>query len=268
MARLFDLYMDSAQFQKLRPSSQRQYQMYLGQFADNLGPAPASQLERKDVLLLLDKRARTAGAANMLLAIGRAVWSWGRKRGHVSNNPFDGIDAMDMGEHQPWPDALVKQALESDDGRIRLVVHLLYYTAQRIGDVAALAWRDIDGDKIVMTQQKTGKTLVIPMHADLAAELARHPRSLATILNVPLTKSGLHTIRKPLQDYAAARGHKVVPHGLRKNAVNALLEAGCSAAETAAISGQSLQMVEHYSKGRSQAKLGRSAILKWQRNKA
>jgi hypothetical protein len=55
-----------------------------------------------------------------------------------------------------------------------------------------------------------------------------------------------------------------VPHGLRKNAVNALLEAGCSAAEAASISGQSLQMVEHYAKQRAQARLADAAVLKWQ----
>jgi hypothetical protein len=67
-----------------------------------------------------------------------------------------------------------------------------------------------------------------------------------------------------LQAFAAELGVKVVPHGLRKNAVNALLEAGCSAAETATISGQTLQMVEHYAKARSQKRLGEIAILKWQ----
>jgi hypothetical protein len=45
--------------------------------------------------------------------------------------------------------------------------------------------------------------------------------------------------------------------------VNALLECGCSAAETAAISGQTLQLVEHYAKKRDQRKLASAAILKW-----
>jgi len=71
-------------------------------------------------------------------------------------------------------------------------------------------------------------------------------------------------LRDSIQRFCANRGFKVVPHGLRKNAVNALLEAGCSAAEAAAISGQSLQMVELYAKKRSQKTLGDNAILKWQ----
>jgi hypothetical protein len=55
-----------------------------------------------------------------------------------------------------------------------------------------------------------------------------------------------------------------VPHGLRKNAVNALLEAECSTAEVSAITGQSLQMIEHYAKHRNTAKLASTAILKFE----
>jgi hypothetical protein len=74
---------------------------------------------------------------------------------------------------------------------------------------------------------------------------------------------GENSIRLAIQ--AVCAPVKVVPHGLRKNAVNVLLEKGCTAAETAAISGQSLQMVEYYAKQRSQKKLGKVAMLKWQR---
>jgi len=53
-------------------------------------------------------------------------------------------------------------------------------------------------------------------------------------------------------------------HGLRKNAVNALLEAGCSTAEVSAITGQSLQVVEHYARGRDERALARAAMAKWE----
>jgi hypothetical protein len=75
----------------------------------------------------------------------------------------------------------------------------------------------------------------------------------------PWTQSGL---RQKLQAWALKRGHKVVPHGLRKNAVIALLEADCSVSEVSAITDHSLAMVEHYGKGRDQRKIGRGAIVK------
>jgi hypothetical protein len=45
---------------------------------------------------------------------------------------------------------------------------------------------------------------------------------------------------------ADLRRHRLVFHGLRKSAVVFLLEAHCSDAETAAITSQSRDMVEHY----------------------
>jgi integrase len=117
-----------------------------------------------------------------------------------------------------------------------------------------------------VTQQKTGKALEIRIHQALAAELARHPRSLTTIITGVPGEAKNNRIRLAIQAVCAKAGlAKVVPHGLRKNAVNALLEAGCSAAETAAISGQSLQMVEYYARRRSQKKLGQTAMLKWEK---
>ena len=43
-----------------------------------------------------------------------------------------------------------------------------------------------------------------------------------------------------------------------------LLEAGCTDAEVAAITGQSRDMIVHYSMMVNQRKLARSAILKWE----
>ena len=47
-----------------------------------------------------------------------------------------------------------------------------------------------------------------------------------------------------------------------KNAVNALLEAGCTIAEVAAITGQTFQVVEQYAAQVNRGKLGKAAILK------
>ena len=58
--------------------------------------------------------------------------------------------------------------------------------------------------------------------------------------------------------------HHFVFHGLRKSAVVFLLEAGSTTAEVASITGQSMQMVEHYAEQVNQPKLARVAILKWE----
>ena len=49
-----------------------------------------------------------------------------------------------------------------------------------------------------------------------------------------------------------------------KNAVNALLEVGCTIAEVSAITGQTHQVVEHYAAKVNRRKLGKAAILKFE----
>lgn len=261
LKQLVDLYMSSDKFRKMAANSQTLYTTYLHQLVALLGPAPAQELERKDFVLLLDRMANKPAAANIVLAVARGVYRWGRDRGHVTVDPLKEIDAMEVGEHQPWPMDKVHLALACDDDRARLAVHLLYYTGQRIGDVIRMRWSDIQDGRIFVRQQKTGKELLVPLHPALVKELARHPRSLTTI--IPGTKGKpilAVTVRKLIQNIVGA-GH--VPHGLRKNAVIALLECECTMAEVSAITGQSLGMVEYYAKGRVQRGLADSAILKW-----
>ncbi len=53
------------------------------------------------------------------------------------------------------------------------------------------------------------------------------------------------------------------PHGLRALAVNTLLEAGCTPAEVAGITDQSLGIIERYARQRDQRKFARRAMGKW-----
>ena len=62
------------------------------------------------------------------------------------------------------------------------------------------------------------------------------------------------------------RAHRVVYHGLRKNAVIMLLEAGCMEAETGAIVGMSEAMVRHYSIEISARRLAVNAMKKLEAN--
>jgi integrase len=174
-----------------------------------------------------------------------------------------------MGEHQAWPKWLVNAAL--DDPAIRLPVALLYFTGQRISDVVKMGRANVVRGTLHITQQKTGKRLTVPLHKRLAEIIEQDaPKgSMAFLLNErggAVTESGL---RQRIQNWALVKhAQRIVPHGLRRNAVNALLEAECSTAEVAAITGQSLQMIEHYAKERDQGHLGSSAILKFEaRNK-
>jgi integrase len=260
-------YERSPKFKALADGSQYLYGIYLRMFAASLPTAPAGEVERSDILAITDKLK--PGAANSFVRTIAALYVWGRKRELVRNAPCEGVDMNEVGEHEPWPEALLMDALSADDAFVRLATHLLFYTAQRISDVSAMRWGDIRGGAIFVTQKKTGTALEIRLHSALVNELARHPKALGTILSgTDGKKLSERAIREKLQAFAKGKGFKIVPHGLRKNAVNALLEVGCSVAQTAAISGQTLQLVEHYARRRDQARLGNAAILQWERGES
>lgn len=265
---LSDMYEISPHFRtKLSAGSRKVYGINLRRLKGLLPTAPAQSIERSHITRLIDKMADTPGAANSFLSTVAALYKWGRLRGHVTANPTQDIDPLDVGEHDPWPQHVLEAALAAKDDRVRLATHLLYYTAQRIGDVCKMRWGDVRDGHIHVVIQKTKKVMLIPLHEKLAAELARTPKAGMTILVGPDGKQPKQDlVRSYLQDFAEKMGVKVVPHGLRKNAINILLESGCSAAEAASISGQSLQMIEHYAKMRAQPKLASAALIKWQRN--
>src|SRR3546814_13888295 len=87
-----------------------------------------------------------------------------------------------MGSHEPWPQKILDAAFACEKERVRLAVHLLYYTAQRIGDVCRMRWSEVQGDTIAVVQRKTSRALTIKLHQNLADILAATPKRGLTSL--------------------------------------------------------------------------------------
>lgn len=267
VAGLIRHYERSPKFAHLSDGTQRTYGYALRKIEKALGKAPVDDVMPRDFAGMLAMMGDASGSVNLTRKVMAALYKWGRTNHHVdaATDPIGSYEALPMGSHQPWPQPILDAALAAESARVKLAVHLLYYTAQRIGDVCAMRWTDVRGDGISVVQHKTKTPLTISLHGDLARLLAATPKRGLTILTQQDGRPiGDDAIRKELQAFTSAYGVHLVPHGLRKNAVIALLEAGCSVAETAAVSGQSFQMVEYYAKQRDQKRLSSAAILKWQ----
>lgn len=262
VAHLADEYQASVQFKGKAVNTQRLYAIQLIKVCDTLGKFPVDALEPSHVRAVLDKETWGAGTKNAYVAAIGAMYQWARRRDKTKAQPTKDIEKLGMGAHEPWPDDVIEAALVADDDTVRLAVHLLYFTGQRIGDVIALRWGDMRGDMIECRQRKTGKLMEIPIHAELRAELDRTPRKgIAMLAGVNGRQMGVKVLRDRLKAFAATFGVHRVPHGLRKSAVNALLEYGCTIAQVAAITGQTHAMVEYYAARVNKRKLGQAAML-------
>jgi integrase len=266
LAELVRAYQTSDTFKRRSRSTQDTYAIYLNrmlaEFTDpQRGSWPVVKITRPDIRELLEQQGY--GAQKMQLAVMRTLFRYGRENDKLPTN-FDPTKDMRIDhaavEHEPWPEALIEQALETE---LRLPVALLYYTGQRIGAVVRMRWQDIQDGEIYVPPHKRTSELYVPVHSKLAAILAEYPKGLTTILcqanGKPLSAEALRQrIKKWSGDY--------VPHGLRKNAVGTLLEAGCTISEVKAITGQSLRMIEHYSRKHNQRKSAKRAMGKWEAN--
>lgn len=266
VADLVNDYEKSPTFAELASRSRTVYSTALRKVTDYLGNFPVDKLKSEHVQAVLDKKIEGAGSHNNFLAVVSLIYTWGRSpRGgkRTTLKPTEGIEKRQGGEHEPWPEHIVDAALACEDAKVRLAVHLLYFTGQRIGDVLRMRWSDVRDGVIEVTQEKGGKTVWIPLLTELRDELSRTPKKGLTIMaNDRGQRRSDNTVREDLQAFTSALGVKTVPHGLRKNAVNALLEAGCTVAETGSITGQTYKVVEHYAKRINQRGMAKAAILK------
>lgn len=262
-------YENSAEFSSLGDLTRREMGYVIRKLESEHGSKPVALLERKHVLRWRDELKDKPGAANKMIRVVKALMVFALERGYVGANPAQGVKMLKIGEWRPWTAEEIGnfEARWPTGTLARTGFALALYTGQRRADVARLTWAMVAGGSLRLRQLKTGTDLVIPIHPELKAALAAvHPRHEAAILS----KSGRqlnpvyfgHLMAEAIDK--AGLPSTCVLHGLRKSAAVALIDAGCSPHQAAAITGhQTVRMLEHYAKGRNQAKLGKAAMVKW-----
>jgi integrase len=280
-------YQESPEWKELALVTRKEWKRHLRLIEASWGDLQVVGVEPKHVLKLRDSRASTPADANNLLRTLSALFTWCALRGWRSDNPCRLVPKLKIGDGwAPWPWDAIDHFRQFARGDLWEAAALALYTGQRLSDVLVMGWSDIEGRLISVVQSKTGKRLWIPIHRELrevliAIEARRRSSRSENVVALPglsgpiLTNSrGRAWTRDGFKgswqnelnrtEMSALRERRLVFHGLRKSAVVFLLEAGCSDAETAAITGQSRDMVEHYAKQVNQKRLAAAAILKWE----
>ena len=264
-------YKASPEFQKKAPSTKDLNEGHLTIISERWGSLLVKGVRPRHVLELRDSFAKTPRKADQIVALLSVIIGWGVPRDYADVNPCREIGKLSEtdGWH-PWQQEDIDYARKHLRAHLWWVAALALYTGQRQGDVLAMDWSRISGDEIAVRQMKTGKFLWIPLHRELRTVLDTLPRVSTRILTnsegLPWA-SGFRASWQAAMNaktFAAFRRRRLVFHGLRKSAVVMLLEAGCTDAEVAAITGQSREMIAHYSLMVNQRKLARAAILKWE----
>ena len=262
---LIRTYYQSSEFTRLSNRSKREYRSYIEPFREKVGHKLAGTFRRRDFLAIRDSLQDTPSAADHAIKVLRLLFGFAVDREWITTNPAANIKKLAKSDGwQAWPTPAIERAHDLLTGAARVAFMLALYTGQRKGDILAMRWNAIEGEGIHVKQQKTGKQLWIPLHPVLAKELTKIGRRGMTIVarrdDRPYTTSGFSTIWKRQQRKLGLTGLQF--HGLRRNAVNALLEADCHLPEVAAITGQSFEMVQHYSQEVNQRRLASSAMNK------
>lgn len=203
VAWLFDQYQDSPLFDRLAPSTQRDYSALMTLIAGHVTDTgePFGTFEAATV------RPRHADAIHARLAAGhgdarahyaarvaRRAWSWAIRAEHVRENPWARMELPNLPARSAiWTPsqvaALCTAARAAGRPSVALAALLSYELAQRQGDVLRLTWSDYRDGRIRLRQRKTGATVWLPVAAypTLRAALDAAPRDGLTIVSCETT---------------------------------------------------------------------------------
>lgn len=148
-------------------------------FPKHLG-LPAADLDRANVVRALDGFARDGkiAMASRTAAYGRSCYQWAVKRGALDANPFTNVPLAPVAKRdRVLSDVELATILRTANGAgaFDRIVQMLILTGQRRGEVAGMAWSEIDDGlshwTIPAARAKNGVAHVVPLSPQAQALL-------------------------------------------------------------------------------------------------
>jgi integrase len=266
------------------PSTVTRYTGIVERFAAMLGSRASrdvAALSAEDIAKFRDAEARerSRATANLSLKVLRICFGEAERRGLLTTNPARRVSVLKLrGERthrRPFTLDELRRLLDvAGDSEWRGLILLGIYTGQRLGDLARLAWQQVDLDKrtVRFVQQKTGHRLELPLAKTVQDYLLTlsapddpkafvFPQSartadvkIGTLSNqfhelleqVGLAKTRTHQAEKEGRN-ARRVTSELSFHSLRHSAVSLLKASGATDAMARAIAGhETTAMSEHY----------------------
>lgn len=294
---LIDLYRDHAAYTDLAPATKGAYDRYLGRIGERWGDQPVTSLTTMGAQAEIGAQQETPRAAEFFRMVLSRLIDFGIPRGFSDTNPAEKTEKprYKAEPYKPWPDWAFELFFEHTRVGLHMPVYSALYTGQRSVDVIPMMRPRREASAIELVARKTGANVYVPIHSDfrtildvthvdhvrlhlredgaawtLAAYITAWQRELTFGHAAAKSQAEADEERATNPEKAQAmdrlRAAGLVFHGYRKNAVNMLLEVGCTEAEVSAIVEMTEAMVRHYSKDVNKRRLAVAGIRKLEGN--
>ena len=247
-----DFYQASADWARLKPSTQSNRAAILRRYITAQGERPLSTITRDDIEAALTAKGGHA-AVNELKAL-KPVFAYAQRMRIIPADPTRGL-VLDRPASTGFATASAEEIARFQErwpvGTLeRLIFDLALYTGAARADLARLGRRDIRDGLLTFRRQKTGALAEVPITAELRAVIARTPDiAPAFILSSHGRPFTPESIGNMFRAAAVAAGMDARLHGLRKAFCVYWAEKGATTHQIAAMAGHlSLSEVERYTR--------------------
>ena len=183
---LFREYMRSADFKRLKGTTQKKYEQQLGYALKtkvgrkHLAQHTLDEIKASTMNIAYEQWVETGVYnANYRKAAFSAAWKYGMRRDYMVHNPCSLIRGVTSKPRRVrWTREQVRKFLDTaySDFQYRsigLIVHMAYDWGQRVGDMRVLTWDHVDLDlcRLDLTQSKRNAEIHLPISQGLCAML-------------------------------------------------------------------------------------------------
>ena len=170
------------------PNTHEKYSNVVDKFRAALGAKAKrdiTSVTAADIMKFRDELAQrlSPGTVNVALKIIRSAFGQARRDGLVDVNEAERVTTLkrraDSFERRPFTLEELKRIIEAADKEWRGMILFGLYTGQRLGDLAALTWANLDlqRQELRLVTEKTTRRQIVPLALPLVRYVATLPSS-------------------------------------------------------------------------------------------
>ncbi len=171
--------------QSKSPATAERYRQVKREFLESLGSRAGLSLAHisvKDIRTYRDAElaaGKSPKTANLSVKIISAAFNAALRQNYVTSNPCTALESLpeETAERAAFTAEQVGKLVAAADKDWKSAILFAYYTGARLRDVANMRWDAIDRERqvVTFTPSKTKKSVTVPLHPELHAQLMKSP---------------------------------------------------------------------------------------------